>query len=179
MRRGDQVFLFSKSCDYYKWFDNQSVTMLLSNVERITTISTVLQCPKKSASNVWTVFPDAIKMHNQDVGGVDLVYQNTTVYNLDCKSSIRFCLRISLDSMNIACAGSFISTTWCTRMSLLCLTSKPSFPPIWLVVIQTEAECHQRIKLDQKENTEVPVWAKQLSHPSPRISVWSQMMCSL
>lgn len=138
MRRGDQVFLFSKSCDYYKWFDNQSVTMLLSNVERITTISTVLQCPKKSASNVWTVFPDAIKMHNQDVGGVDLVYQNTTVYNLDCKSSIRFCLRISLDSMNIACAGSFISTTWCTWMSLLCLTSKPSFPPIWLIVIQTE-----------------------------------------
>ena len=82
--------------------------MLRSNVERMTTMSTVQQRPKKSASIVWTVFPNAIKMYSQDVGGVDLVYQSTTIYKLDCKSSIRFCLRIFLDSMNMACANSFI-----------------------------------------------------------------------
>ena len=73
MKKGDQEFLFLKNWNYCKWFDNRSATMLLSNFERTTTTSNFLRRPKDSASNVQTVCPDALKMHNQGMGGIDLV----------------------------------------------------------------------------------------------------------
>lgn len=42
IRRGDNELLFSKKVDCCKWFDNQSVIMLFSNVEGMATILTVL-----------------------------------------------------------------------------------------------------------------------------------------
>ena len=42
MKRGDIEFLFSEKVDCFKWFDNQSVTVLFSNSKRMATISTVL-----------------------------------------------------------------------------------------------------------------------------------------
>ena len=42
MKRGDIEFSFSKKVDCFKWFNNQSVTVLLSNAKEMATISTVL-----------------------------------------------------------------------------------------------------------------------------------------
>ena len=41
-KRGDIEFLFSEKVDCFKWFDNQSITVLLSNAKGMATISTVL-----------------------------------------------------------------------------------------------------------------------------------------
>ena len=42
MKRGDIEFLFSEKVDCFKWFDNQSVTMLFSNAKGMATIPIVL-----------------------------------------------------------------------------------------------------------------------------------------
>ena len=49
MKRGDDEFLFSNKVDCCKWFGNQSLTILFSNVEGMATISTVL-CYQKGSS---------------------------------------------------------------------------------------------------------------------------------
>ena len=41
------------------------------------------------------------------MGGVDLMDQRTTAYRLDRKSSVRFCLRIFFDLLDISCINSF------------------------------------------------------------------------
>ena len=43
MMRDDHEVLLSKKSGYCKWFYNQSVTTLFSNVEEITFTSTILQ----------------------------------------------------------------------------------------------------------------------------------------
>ena len=42
MKQGDNEFLLSEKINCSKWFDNQSFTMLFSNVKGVATISTVL-----------------------------------------------------------------------------------------------------------------------------------------
>ena len=42
MKQGDNEFLLSEKMNCSKWFDNQSVTILFSDVKRIATISTAL-----------------------------------------------------------------------------------------------------------------------------------------
>ena len=42
MKRGDIEFLFSEKVDCFKWFDNQTVSVLFSNAKGMATISTVL-----------------------------------------------------------------------------------------------------------------------------------------
>ena len=53
-------------------------------------------------------FPDIIKIYNQGTDRAGLVDKRTAVYNLNCKSSIPFYLRIFFALMNAACANSFI-----------------------------------------------------------------------
>ena len=46
--------------------------------------------------------------NTQQMGGVDLINQRAAAHHLDRKSAIRFYVLMFLDSMDIACANSFI-----------------------------------------------------------------------
>ena len=47
-------------------------------------------------------------MYNKGMGGLDLIDQRAAAYHLDRKSTIRFCLRIFVELMDVACANSYI-----------------------------------------------------------------------
>ena len=108
MRRGDHDYMYSDKVGCCKWFDRRSVLMLFSNIEGMSTTSTILCRQKGSASKILVPCPDVIKMYNQGIGGVDLIDQRTAAYHLDRKSRVRFYLRIFFDLMDIACANSFV-----------------------------------------------------------------------
>ena len=108
MRRGDHNYMYSDKVACCKWFDRRSVLMLFSNIEGMSTTSTVLRRQKGSASKIKVPCPDVIKMYNQGMGGVDLIDQRTAAYHLDRKSRVRFYLRIFFDLMHVACANSFV-----------------------------------------------------------------------
>ena len=82
--------------------------MLFSNIEGMSTTSTVLRRQKGSATKIQVLCPDVIKMYNKGMGGVDLIDQRTAAYHLDRKSRVRFYLRIFFDLMDVACANSFV-----------------------------------------------------------------------
>lgn len=109
MKRGDFEFQFSDKVGCCKWFDRRSVVMLFSNVDGMTTTSTVPRRQKGSTTKLQVTCPDVIKMYNKGMGGVDLIDQRSAAYHLDRKSSIRFYLRIFFDLMDVACANSFIA----------------------------------------------------------------------
>ena len=90
MRRGDHDYMYSDKVACCKWFTRHSVLMLFSSIEGMSTTSTVLRQQKGSASKIQVPCPDVIKMYNQVMGGVDLIYQRTAVYLLDRKSRARF-----------------------------------------------------------------------------------------
>ena len=108
MRRGDHDYMYSEKVACCKWFDRRSVLMLFSNIEGMSTISTVLPQQKGSASKIQVPCPDVIKMCNQDMGDVDLIDQRNAAYHLYRKSRVRFCLRIFLNLLGVACANSFV-----------------------------------------------------------------------
>ena len=72
MRR-DHNYMYSDKRACCKWFDRRSVLMLFSNIEGISTTSTVLYRQNGSASKVQVPCPDVTKMYNQGMGGVDLI----------------------------------------------------------------------------------------------------------
>ena len=108
MRRGDHDYMYSDKVACCKWFDRRSVLMLFSNIEGMSTTSTVLRRQKGYASKIQVPCPDVIKIYNQGMGGVDLIDQRTAAYHLDRKSRVRFYLRIFFDLMDVACANSFV-----------------------------------------------------------------------
>ena len=108
MRSGDHDYMYSDKVTCCKWFDRRSVLMLFSNIEGMSTISTVLPQQKGSASKIQVPCPDVIKMYNQDMGDVDLIDQRTVAYHLYCKSRVRFYLRIFSNLLEVVCANSFV-----------------------------------------------------------------------
>ena len=52
-----------------------------------------------------------VKLYNSDMCGswADLMEHHNAAYLLDRKSSVRFCLRIFLDLMDIECANSYLT----------------------------------------------------------------------
>ena len=68
MRRGNPDYMYSDKVAYCKWFDRRSVLRLFSNIEGMSTTSTVLRRQKGSASKIQVTCPDVIKMYNQGMG---------------------------------------------------------------------------------------------------------------
>ena len=62
LMRDDHEFLFCKKLGCCKWIYNWLVTMLFSNVEEMTTPSTVLRCQKELASKVQIPYPNVLKI---------------------------------------------------------------------------------------------------------------------
>ena len=79
--------------------------MVFSNVEGMTSTSTVSTGKKESASKIQVPCSDVIKMYHKRMGGVDVIDQRAAAYLLDQISTIRFYLRIFFDLMD---ANSYI-----------------------------------------------------------------------
>ena len=58
---------------------------------------------KGSATKSAIPCPAVVKLHNNGMGGVYYIDQQTASYQLDCKWSIRFYLRVFFDLLDIAC----------------------------------------------------------------------------
>lgn len=65
--------------------------------------------------------PSVIANYNKGMGGVDLIDQKKTYYELDRKSKFRFYLRIFFDLMDVACVNAFqiYAAKFPRQMSLL------------------------------------------------------------
>ena len=91
-----------------KWYDNKFVVLLESHLEEIISISTVQRRLKVSSSKIPVNCPNAIKLYNSKMGGVDLMDQLKSAYQLDRRSKFRFYLRLFFDLFNVALVSSFI-----------------------------------------------------------------------
>lgn len=108
MKRGDFQCKFSNDIVCIKWFDNKSVMLLGSNFEEVTSTSSVQRRLKGSASKINVDCPNAIKLYNNNMGGVDLMDQLKSAYQLDRRAKLRFYLRLFFDLFDVALVNSYI-----------------------------------------------------------------------
>lgn len=82
MKRGDLDFkyfvlstlsIFNILC--CKWYDNKSVLLLASNIERMDMCSTIQRRMKGFSSKNPINCPSVVKIYNQGIGGVNLMDQ--------------------------------------------------------------------------------------------------------
>ena len=80
IKRDDFEHLYSNKVPCYNWLDRRLVTMLFSDVEGMTTTSTIPHQQKRSASKIQVPCHDVIKMYNKGMSGVDLNDQRVAFY---------------------------------------------------------------------------------------------------
>ena len=99
------------------WYDNKSVTQLGSHLEEITSISTMQRRLKGSSSKIPENCPNSIKSCNSKMGGVDLMDQRKSAYQLDRKSKFRFYLRLFfICSMSLLSILLYCIRNWRTKI---------------------------------------------------------------
>ena len=87
---------------------NRLVLLLSFALEGMNEILSVQTKEKGSKTRSLVPRPMVIKVYNSDIGGVNLMDQHTAAYYLDRNSSVKFCLCIFFDLMDIACANSYL-----------------------------------------------------------------------
>ena len=80
IKRDDFKHLYSSKVPCCNWLDRRLVTMLFSDVEGMTTTSTIPHQQKRSASKIQVSCHDVIKMYNKGMSGVDLNDQRVAFY---------------------------------------------------------------------------------------------------
>ena len=83
MKGGDYQYKLYNHIACIKWSDSKSVMLLGSHLEEITSISTVQRRLKGSSSKVPVNCPNCIKLYNSKMGGVNLMDQLKSAYQLD------------------------------------------------------------------------------------------------
>ena len=91
-----------------KWYNNKSVMLFGCHLEEITSISTMQRRLKGSSSKIPVNCPNGIKLYNSKMGGVDMMDQLKSAYQLDRRSKFRFYLRLFFDLFDVALVNSFI-----------------------------------------------------------------------
>ena len=86
MKQGDCQCKFYNHKACIKWYDNKSVMLLGSHQEEITSILTVQRRLKGSSFKIPVNYPNGIKLNNSKMGGVDLMDQLKSAYQLDQSS---------------------------------------------------------------------------------------------
>lgn len=76
--------------------DNKYVKPLGSNIDNIRSKSNVMRRQKGSATKISISYPQAIKICNTYMVGVDLMDQLKSEYQLDRRSKFRFLIRLFL-----------------------------------------------------------------------------------
>ena len=82
--------------------------LLQSHLEEITSISAVQRRLKGSSSKIHSNYPNGVKSYNSKMGGVDLMNQLKSAYQLDQRSKFQFYLRLLFDLFYVAFVNSFI-----------------------------------------------------------------------
>ena len=90
------------------WLGRHLVTMMLSNVERMATTSTITHRKKGSTSKSQVPCPNVIKINSKGMRGVNLVHQSTEAYYLDQKSTNKFYLHVIFELMDVTYDNSYI-----------------------------------------------------------------------
>lgn len=101
LKRGESQMLSANGITCVKWMDNRSVVML-SNFINSTDSVTVSRRQQKSAERIQIPCPEIIVAYNKFMGGVDLMDQKKTAYEVDRKSKIKYYLRIFFDLIDIS-----------------------------------------------------------------------------
>ena len=83
MKWGDYQCKFYNHTACIKWYDNKSVMLLRSHLKEITSISTMKRRLKGFSSKIPVNFPNVIKLYKRKMGGVDLMEQLKSAYQLD------------------------------------------------------------------------------------------------
>ena len=83
MKQGDYQCRFYNHIDCIKWYESKSVMLPGSHVEEITSILTVKIRLKGSSSKIPVNCTIGIKLYNSKMGGVDLMDQLKSAYQLD------------------------------------------------------------------------------------------------
>ena len=108
MKRGDYQCKFCNHIACIKWYENKSVMLLGSHLEEITSILTVQRRLKGYSSNIPVNCQNGITLYNHKMGGVDLMDQLKSAYQLDRRLKFLFYLPLFFDLFNIALVNSFI-----------------------------------------------------------------------
>ena len=82
--------------------------LLGSHLEEITSISTLQRRSKGSSPKIPANCPNGIKLYNSKMGGVDLMDQLKSAYQLDRRSKFGFYLRLFFGLFDVALVNSFI-----------------------------------------------------------------------
>ena len=90
------------------WMDNRTVLLVSTVLEGMDDESSVQKREKGSAKKSAISCPTVLKLYQNGMGGVDLLDQRTTAYQLDFKSSVRLYLHIFFDCLDIVCVNSFL-----------------------------------------------------------------------
>ena len=83
--------------------------LLGNNIDDIGSESNMMRRQKGSTTKISVSCPQAIKTYNTYMGGVDLMYQLKSSYQLNRRSKFRFYLRLFFDLLNVAYVNAFIS----------------------------------------------------------------------
>ena len=101
-------FCTEKNVMACNWMDNRTVLLVSTVLEGMGDESSVQKREKGSAKKSAISCPTVLKLYQNGMGGVDLLDQRTTAYQLDFKSSVRLYLHIFFDCLDIVCVNSFL-----------------------------------------------------------------------
>ena len=88
--KGESDFHYSKNTICCKWYDNNPVLLLGTNVDGMSGVCNVMRRTKGSATKAPASCPN-IKLYNNDMGGVDIIDQkNSCLTEFIVKASITF-----------------------------------------------------------------------------------------
>ena len=124
MARGDYHFEYAENVAAVKWFDNRGVTLLSSNTDGVSAMSSVKRRQKGAATKIQIPCPELVKSYNAYMGGVDLLDQRTAAYRLDRKSTMRSYPRIFFDLMDISMVNAYLAYSKLTHNPMTLLDFK-------------------------------------------------------
>ena len=90
--RGESDFHYSKNIICCKWYDNNAVLLLGTNVDGMSGVCNIIRWTKSSATKTPASCP------NNDMGGTDKMDQKQLLNKIDCKSKNYFYLNVFLIS---------------------------------------------------------------------------------
>lgn len=104
----------------------RSVLMIATSTDDNTGTVTVQRRQKGSAEKLGISCPKIVSNYNKGMGGVDLLDQRKSYYEVDRKAKFRFYLRIFFDLMDIACVNALIVYQQCCNSKICLLDFKKS-----------------------------------------------------
>ena len=93
-----------------KWMDTKGV-ILLSTIDSCVPTVNVKRRVKGQKEKVTVPYPITVKVYNQEMKGTDVMDQFKVTYEIDCRYSKKFYLRLFFDLIDIGFVNAFIVYT--------------------------------------------------------------------